>query len=356
MEDLIRAINATPIIDNHAHPLLVPKAHKKYPLLAITSEASGNALNTTTSSLSHIRATQQLSQVLGCPPTWDDVVRAIDVEKSKPGNVWAKRCLAGIETILIDDGLDGVDEVYGYVWHDGLVQSKCKRIVRIEKVAETIIDGMLKSEGDRDSRLFPVFVKEFRRKIQTAVDDAEVVGFKSVICYRTGLNIPPAVDQDQVELMFSTILKGILDQGLDSFKRIDSEPINAFLVHEAAMIIQNSRSEYKKPLQFHTGLGDNDIMLTNSSPAHLQDFIKAYPKLPIILLHASYPWTKEAGYLASVYDNVYADIGEVFPMLSKDGQLNVVREILELCPTQKVLWSTDGHVGTVCLLALKCHY
>jgi predicted TIM-barrel fold metal-dependent hydrolase len=62
-----------------------------------------------------------------------------------------------------------------------------------------------------------------------------------------------------------------------------------------------------------------------------------------VLLHASYPWTKEAGYLASVYENVYADIGEVFPFLSKEGQEKVVREILELCPTEKICWSTDGH-------------
>jgi len=65
--------------------------------------------------------------------------------------------------------------------------------------------------------------------------------------------------------------------------------------------------------------------------------------VPIVLLHASYPWTKEAGYLASVYDNVYADIGEVFPFLSKEGQENAIREILELCPTEKMMWSTDGH-------------
>jgi predicted TIM-barrel fold metal-dependent hydrolase len=96
-------------------------------------------------------------------------------------------------------------------------------------------------------------------------------------------------------------------------------------------------------VQGHTGLGDNDITLTKSSPSHLQAFIRKYSSLPIVLLHASYPWTKEAGYLASVYENVYADIGEVFPFISKEGQENVVREILELAPTQKILWSTDGH-------------
>lgn len=112
MEDLIKAINTTPIIDNHAHPLLIPSALSKYPLLAITTEAHGDAMRATTSSLSHIRAVKQLSDVLKCTPTWDGVVKAIEVENAKPHHAWQKRCLEGIETILVDDGLDGKDEVW----------------------------------------------------------------------------------------------------------------------------------------------------------------------------------------------------------------------------------------------------
>lgn len=65
--------------------------------------------------------------------------------------------------------------------------------------------------------------------------------------------------------------------------------------------------------------------------------------MPIVLLHSSYPYTREAGYLATVYKNVYLDFGEVFPMLSQDGQKSVVKQLLELTPTNKLLWSTDGH-------------
>jgi hypothetical protein len=343
MEDLIKAIRTTPIIDNHAHPLLTPEAQAKYPFLAITTEAHGDALKATPSTLSHIRAVKQLSEILGCHPSWADVVRVIEVEKSKPDDVWAKRCMEGIETILVDDGLDGKDEVFGYAWHDRLTRSKCKRIVRIEKVAEEIIDGLRKTKKVPLRDIFPQFMETFQEKIMEAISDPDVVGFKSVICYRTGLNIPFVVDRDEVESEFLERLIKLHDEGVKDFKRIDGQPLNAFLVHETATLIQNSTSKHKKPFQFHTGLGDNDITLTRSSPSHLQEFIRAYPEVPIVLLHASYPWTKEAGYLASVYENVYADIGEVFPFLSKEGQEKVIREILELCPTEKVLWSTDGH-------------
>lgn len=30
-------------------------------------------------------------------------------------------------------------------------------------------------------------------------------------------------------------------------------------------------------------------------------------------------------------------------MLSQDGQKSVVKQLLELAPTNKLLWSTDGH-------------
>lgn len=343
MENVIKAIYTTPIIDNHAHPLLIPEAQGKYPLLAITTEAGEDAMKATKSTLSHIRAVKQLSSVLKCPETWDEVVKAIDIEKAQPNNVWEKRCLEGIECLLIDDGLDGKEEVFDYSWHDRLTRSKSYRIVRIEKVAEQIIDGCLGRNLAPDA-IYSTVIQEFEHAIKHAVSDPEVVGFKSVICYRTGLDLQsPPFSQADVEPPFVELLAKQKAEGQTKFKRLDGLALNAYLVHKTANLIQSAPSKHKKPLQFHTGLGDNDITLTKSSPSHLQEFIRRYPEVPIVLLHASYPWTKEAGYLASVYANVYADIGEVFPFLSQEGQENVVREILELCPSEKLLWSTDGH-------------
>jgi predicted TIM-barrel fold metal-dependent hydrolase len=44
-----------------------------------------------------------------------------------------------------------------------------------------------------------------------------------------------------------------------------------------------------------------------------------------------------------MYDNVYLDFGEVIPMLSKDGQKSIIKEMLEITPFNKLLWSSDGH-------------
>jgi predicted TIM-barrel fold metal-dependent hydrolase len=96
-------------------------------------------------------------------------------------------------------------------------------------------------------------------------------------------------------------------------------------------------------VQFHTGLGDNDLLLTQASPSLLQPLIRAYPSTPVVLLHGAYPFTREAGYLAATYANVYLDIGEVWPFISASGQRDVVRQSLELCPSSKVLWSSTSH-------------
>jgi hypothetical protein len=344
MDDLIRAIRTTPIIDNHAHPLLIPSALAQHPFISITSEADGAALHAVRSSLPHIRAVRQLSKILGCPATWHDVVAAIESEREKPNDAWMKRCLDGIETILIDDGLDGKDEVFNYAWHSRLTRERCKRIVRIEKIAEEIINSSLKLHGVSPNDMFSDVIHQFDRTIDEAILDPEVVGFKSVICYRTGLNIPqyqPSLED--VRPAFLEVLSTHRAKGSSQFKRLDGTLLNAFLVHRTATAIQNSHAQRKKPFQFHTGLGDNDISLTHSSPSHLQNFIRNYPRVPIVLLHASYPWTKEAAYLATVYENVYTDIGEIFPFLSREGQETALREVLQLCPTEKILWSTDGH-------------
>ncbi|KAH8911823.1 glutamine synthetase/guanido kinase [Coniochaeta sp. PMI_546] len=341
LEHVVHAIRHTPIIDNHAHPLLKPEALGKYPLLSITTEASGDAIDDSLTSLAHLRAIRQLSTILKCQPTWEAVVAAIELRRIEDPDEWVAECLDGIETILVDDGLDNEDEVYSYSEHDDYTRSKCKRIVRIEQVVATIIKRQLEANATENADAQEVYSKvfdEFEAHIKQAIDDEDVVGFKSVVCYRTGLDIAPFVDHNAAIEAF----RGIIESD-EPFKRLQHKPLNDMIVHRTAELIKRSPSREKKPIQFHTGLGDNDITLTKSSPSHMQPFIRVHQDVPIVLLHASYPYTRDAGYLACVYPNVYTDIGEIFPFLSRDGQETAVRQALELCPWSKIVWSTDGH-------------
>ena len=344
MDDLISAIYQTPIIDHHAHNLLRPADIEAHPSLSITTEANGAALEQTTSTLSHLRAVRQLAAILGCDESWDSVNAKLKTERYRDDLSWEKYCFQGIETALIDDGLDA-ETVQPIIWHDCLTRSACKRIVRIEKVAENMLTFLLAQYPDACKNVNAVtarqftdeFLQLFRKAIQTCFENEDIAGFKSVVCYRTGLAVPVRVGLENVIIDMMSILADAKPK--ERAQRLAEECLNPYLINfTAEMITQNT---CKKPFQFHTGLGDNDIRLPYSSPSHLQPFIEQYSSVPIVLLHASYPFTKEAAYLASVYRNVYLDIGEVFPMVSQEGQEKVIREALELCPSEKLNWSTE---------------
>ncbi|KAL2256347.1 hypothetical protein VTK26DRAFT_1813 [Humicola hyalothermophila] len=346
VDAVVRAIRSTPIIDNHAHPLLKYDAQSKRPLLAITTEASGDAIDSAITSLPHLRAVRQLASMLNCGLTWQAVVAAIEEKRLESPDDWTAECLTGIETILIDDGLDDEDDAHPYAWHDDYTRSRCKRIVRIEKAAADIIHriGGARRESAQTTDIFDdaydEFVREFDAYIATALDDPDVVAFKSVVCYRTGLDVPSTANETAARAAFKELTANF---ALLGFEKLKEKSLNDLVVHRTAALIRDSPTRQKKPIQFHTGLGDNDLSMAKASPSHLQEFIRAYPTVPIVLLHAGYPFTREAGYLASVYENVYADIGEVFPCVSQDGQEQILRQILELCPWSKIMWSTDGH-------------
>lgn len=117
MASLKGAIQNIPIIDHHAHNLLLPSELAAHPSLSITTEAADGALPHAKSSLSHLRGVKQLSDILNCEATWDAVQSCLEEERSKPEEEWARRCFEGIETALIDDGLDE-EIVYPFAWHD----------------------------------------------------------------------------------------------------------------------------------------------------------------------------------------------------------------------------------------------
>jgi len=60
-----------------------------------------------------------------------------------------------------------------------------------------------------------------------------------------------------------------------------------------------------------------------------------------VLLHASYPYVRELGYLAAMYANVWADVGLAIPHLAAEIPA-VLRQLLGLAPTTKVVYSSDA--------------
>lgn len=353
MEDTFQQLRSLvqthPIIDNHAHNLLTAENalnYESYPLESITSEAAGEALKQAPYTLSHRLAVKQLAELFDCEPTWEaiKVARRKWITADYQGLV--RKCLEGTYSLLLDDLLIDHD-IEDYKWHSQFIGSPSgtRRIVRIEAVASQILRDLWGPgfivEGSR-GRGITTFMHEFRNRIQRDCLDPMVSGFKSVICYRTGLNVK--TDDNSSVSDFDDMLENIV--GNEPSLRIAEKQVNDLIVRVALETIRDTAFLHglkPKPIQFHTGLGDNDIDLVLANPAYLQPLIERYHDVNFVLLHSSYPYTREAGYLASVYPNVYLDLGEVYSMVSKDAEISILRQAMELTPTSRLLWSTDGH-------------
>lgn len=338
-------VRTHPLIDNHAHNVLgrdVATDYDSYPLESIVSEAHGRAMANASTTLPMIRAMKQLSELYGTSfEDWNELVEARNrcVEDDYEGLV--QRSLEGTHTLLLDDLLSE-DDVETHNWHDRFTTAATKRIVRIEAVAASLLVDLMDYQRKPDETVWGLFRQRFLEAIDHAMEDPAVVGFKSVVCYRTGLDVDPySADEDAL----TASLHRTLDSGTrKSGYRVEDKPLNDWLVQQTLKSITFKKAaRIVKPIQFHTGLGDNDISLVKANPAYLQPLIAQYQNADIVLLHSAYPFTREAGYLASVYPNVYLDLGEVFPMVSRDGQEKILRQSLEIAPMNRLLWSTDGH-------------
>ncbi|PCH42906.1 hypothetical protein WOLCODRAFT_138106 [Wolfiporia cocos MD-104 SS10] len=341
--ELYRTVFTYPAIDNHAHAFLKVEYRDAVLFEGLISEASGPALaEDVACTLACYRATAQLGKFFGLSSTadWEDVKRA---RKAMDYVQLCRMCMdpTRIQCILIDDGLGRNDLMYDYQWHDQFTKSHTRRIVRVEVLAESILRDLISrelvsEEGTHPPSLANNFITRLTAELTANAMDPEVAGFKSIACYRTGLDIAVNPGRQEIEVTLVTIV--LRYESLKTLRLAD-KALNDCVVNMTLRIA----GQYGKPVQFHTGLGDNDICLSKSTPALMQPTIKAYPSTKIVLLHSAYPFTQEAGYLTAVYRNVYLDFGEVFPFVSADGQRDIVKQVLELCPTNKIMWSTDGH-------------
>ncbi len=223
---------------------------------------------------------------------------------------------ANLEYLFIDDGYLR-DKFFEIKFFNKFV--KVKRILRIEWIAEQLLKKKLSFEKFLD--LFLSYLENNRD---------EIVSYKSVSAYRCGL-----------DLLKVSFIDAKIEYGKkirDNETKLQSKLLISFLVRKGLEIA----SLKKIPIQFHTGFGDNDLNLLKSNPLYLKGIIEEFNKVPIILLHAGYPYTKEAGYLASIYSNVYVDFGLASPFLSISGIKNTLLDLMELAPWSKILYSSDA--------------
>lgn len=312
-----------PLIDQHGHNLLRPQAALDYPFpAAFTQGYDPEIINHhARHTLFYRRSLQEIGTLLDCEA---EETAILALRQTWGLEKLTEFCINSgkIEAIYLDDGLQP-DEILPLSWHERFVA--VKRVLRLEVLAEQLIT---------QCEDFSDFLARFIQEIDPP--PAGVVAFKSIACYRTGLKID-TVTTEVATRNFDDLKQQLAD---GRSLRLNNKPLIDFLLHQALSIA----AKYQLPVQFHTGFGDPDLDLQLANPLLLRPLLESpqYRQVPFVLLHASYPYVRQAGYLASVYPQVYLDFGLAVPYLSFSGMRNTLRQLLELAPTSKLMYSSDA--------------
>jgi predicted TIM-barrel fold metal-dependent hydrolase len=170
----------------------------------------------------------------------------------------------------------------------------------------------------------------FRALLEEAAQDPRCVAFKSVIAYRTGLDVG-SPSRDKVALSYRRWKEAEWRDGRETSKDLRDHLLN--VTFEIA-------SRVDRPVHIHTGAGDADVVLAYARPSNLAALLMRFSAHPVVLIHSGYPWLEEATYLASIYPMAYLELSLTlsWPTLDIDRGLNL---ILGSVPTSKVLYGSD---------------
>ena len=261
----------------------------------------------------------RLGAQLGCEPT-NEAVSAARLERLRADatgylqELWRD---ARIEGLVVDEGFPlpiipgaELEREAGIPVH---------RVVRIEPwIAE-----------DRDGAAGYDELEDALSARLEAAAAAGAVAFKSVIAYRTGLDIghPSAADARGAFTRWRQ----------DGFRetRAHAKPVRDRLLERALGGLGERRAR-AHPL----GRRRSDSLVAHARPAGLFDLLKRHPQQPVLLIHAGWPWTDEAAFMASILPHVYLDLSIGIPWASLAID-RLIETALGVAPPSKVLYGSD---------------
>lgn len=227
---------------------------------------------------------------------------------------------SGITHFLLETGFRGdrIHDVHGMAKAS---RTRVDEVVRLEPLAEELA-------------LSGVGAAEFPAAFESLLDERTraAVGLKSIVAYRYGLDFEPAAPS-RAEVVDAA------GRWLREVERTGEARVGDPVLLRSLIWAGVERG---LPLQFHVGYGDPDLDLERCDPLRMTGFLERVDPIgiPIMLLH-TYPYHRNAGYLAQMFPNVYMDVGLGVNYTGARSRA-VVAESLELAPFAKVLFSTDA--------------
>jgi len=276
------------------------------------------------SSLAFRYAVKLLSDFLETEKKIDSVAEARNKRsKDFPGYLKELFGDVGLKTLVIDSGFQPVtlDEFVSYA------PVEVGRIFRLEP----FVKQLLETEPD-----FEGLIRKFDETLVSEISEG-CIGFKTVIAYRTGLDINRAAENvarvdfehmrngEEPKAWFGPVVKNLRDHLIN--RTID-------------ICIKHNRV-----LQIHTGLGDTDIVGSKCNPILLQDFLKEeeVQNAKVVLIHGGWPYIIEASWLANVLPNVYLELSTPLPpYFAPAVSVRRYTETIQQTPSRKIVYGSDA--------------
>jgi uncharacterized protein len=318
---LIGSLADVPAVDQHAHPLeLPPRGLGIDEFRALFTEARREP-GRVVESVFYRWAVRELAEILGLGVSEDfpEVEAAVLSARASAPTGYARRLMreANLEALLLDTGYGGGGALEE---HESLLQSPVFEIVRIESIAERLLPEAQSA-------------RELLATIEENLCRSEALGLKTVIAYRGGLAVPLDPSEEEIERAFV------------AEKSAEVRVRQPALLGALLLVALRVAGRTGKPLQVHTGFGDEDLHLPATNPALLKPLLD-HPLaagVRVVVLHA-YPYVRQAGWLASLYPNVLLDLSLAIPLTAHAAEY-ILSEALELAPWSQLLYASDGFIG-----------
>jgi len=232
---------------------------------------------------------------------------------------------AGIAALLVDTGAGG-GKVLKAVELERAADRPAHEIVRLEPMAEELL-----APGAPTARSLARLVAGFEERVGLAMERG-AVALKSIAAHRGGLWLFTESTQADRRRAFTN-----LDKAAQA-TRFDDAVLLPFLVRRAAELA----AARQVPLQFATGIGDEDVYLPHADPALLWPMLRdpRTEDTPVVLC-GCYPYVGAAAYLAGTYPQVHMDLSPAIA-LAEPIATRMVSEALGLCPPGKLLAGSGG--------------
>jgi len=278
-------------VDHHAHSILRTPPRDLNEFRGLFSEsADPRQWPHVATTIMYQRAVELLAIELGCEPREEAILRR---RRGSDPLQYASELLraAGADVLLLDEGYPPASEALSTVEMGTLAGCPAYPVLRLETLP-TNEDGGLHEHS------------------LTRVAAARAAGYealKTVVAYRGGLDLEALAPATRARLLDA------LEANRDS-----GDPL---------------------PVQIHTGFGDPDLLLARADPSYLKPLFERFAETSFVLLHC-YPFIREAGWLASVYPNVFLDLSLTIPHVSRPAA--ILAEAVELAPLSKLLYGSDA--------------